>query len=187
PTVLPRPRRLAVIRSTRVLLPAPGGPVTPITYARPVLPKIERTSAAASSLLFSISEMARAMARTSPAMTPSASVMKRQPPRPHRLLGISFSLRALRARWWCSGSSREQLPRDHKPLDLARALADRRQLDVAKIFFGRVVFHEAVSAENLDTVVGGPYGDLACVQLGHGRFERRALGPVFQVRRAVGQ
>ena len=65
---------LATSRSTSVLLPAPGGPVTPTRYARPVLPKIARTRSAAARLSSSTSEIARAIARGSPAITRSARV-----------------------------------------------------------------------------------------------------------------
>ena len=42
-----------------------------------------------------------------------------------------------------------QLPRDDEPLNLARAFADRRELDVAEVFLRRIVLHEAVAAVNL--------------------------------------
>ena len=64
----------ATSRSTSVLFPAPGGPVTPITYARPVRLKIARTRSAPDGSSSSIREMARAIARGSPASTRSASV-----------------------------------------------------------------------------------------------------------------
>ena len=65
-------RSSATMRSTRVLLPAPGGPVTPTKYARPVLGNSARIRSAASRLSSSTSEIARAIARGSPAITRSA-------------------------------------------------------------------------------------------------------------------
>src|ERR1700724_2765282 len=44
PTVSPRCRQRRARRSTRVLLPAPGGPVTPTTRARPVRGKMRPIS-----------------------------------------------------------------------------------------------------------------------------------------------
>ena len=61
-----------VSRSTSVLFPAPGGPVTPTRYARPVRLKIARMRSAAAGPSSSIREMARAIARGSPASTRSA-------------------------------------------------------------------------------------------------------------------
>ena len=49
----------------------------------------------------------------------------------------------------------EQLARDDEPLDLARALADGEELDVAEVLLGRIVLDEAVAAVDLDAVVGG--------------------------------
>ena len=75
PTVDERSRMCATSRSTSVLLPAPGGPVTPTRYARPVRGKIARTKSALAGSSSSIREMARAIARGSPASTRSASVI----------------------------------------------------------------------------------------------------------------
>ena len=49
----------------------------------------------------------------------------------------------------------QQLPGDHQPLDLARALADRGELHVPEELLRRVVLHEPVAAVDLDAVVGG--------------------------------
>src|SRR5688572_33435113 len=106
---------------------------------------------AASACSSSTSEMARAIARGSPARTRSAND-------------------------WSGG---KELSGDDEPLDLARAFADSRELDVAEILFGRVVLDKPVSAMNLDAVFRRAHGDLAGIQLGHGSFERRALPLVF--------
>src|SRR5436190_17007951 len=106
-------------------------------------------------------EMARAIARGSPAITRSASVAvtggrsrrETQSPMPAGLR-----------------SSRQQLPGDDEPLDLARALADGGELHVAEVFLRRVVLHEAVAAVDLDAVVGHLDGDLARIQFGHRRL-----------------
>ena len=77
-------------------------------------------------------------------------------------------------------SSRQQLPRDHEPLNLAGAFADGGELDVAEEFLGRIVLHEPVAAVDLHAVVGGLDGNLAGVELGHRRFERRATPRVLR-------
>src|SRR5262249_52224134 len=115
-----RPVRNAVTsRSTSVLFPAPGGPVTPTRYALPVRPKCRRRTSVLAAFSPSRGEMGGGMARGSPASTRSDR----------------DALRESRAR--------EELPRDHEPLDLARALADGQEFDVAEIFLGRIVLHEA--------------------------------------------
>ena len=81
----------------------------------------------------------------------------------------------------------QQLPRDDEPLNLARAFADRRQLDVAEVLLGRVVLHEPVAAVNLHAVVGRLDRDLARIELRHRRFERRPPAAILQIRRAIGQ
>src|SRR6187401_1493672 len=108
------------------------------------------TSVAACGSSFSISEIARAIARGSPASRRSAS-------------GVATS-------------APQQLARDDQPLYLARALADRAELDVAEILFRRVVLHEAVAAVNLHALLGGANRNLARVELGDRRFGRRSRG-----------
>ena len=71
PTERPDCRISAMSRSTSVLFPAPGGPVTPMRYARPVRGKIRRISSAAAGASSSMSEIARATARASPWSTRS--------------------------------------------------------------------------------------------------------------------
>src|SRR5215467_562859 len=66
-------RSSVVKRSTSVLLPAPGGPVTPTRQARPVCAKSARTRSAPAAPSSSTSEMPRAMARASPATIRSAN------------------------------------------------------------------------------------------------------------------
>src|SRR4051812_35031837 len=44
----------------------------------------------------------------------------------------------------------EQRPRDHEPLDLARALVDLGHLRVAVVALGRELLRVAVAAEDLD-------------------------------------
>src|SRR5688572_30088846 len=94
----------------------------------------------------SISEIARAMARGSRASSRSESVAS------------------------ISGLLPQELTRDDQALDFAGALADGAQLDVTEEFLGRVVFDESVPAVNLHRLFGGPDGNLARVQLGHGRL-----------------
>src|SRR4051794_25818942 len=109
PTVRPEALSSDVIRSTSVLFPAPGGPVTPTRYARPVRAKICWISDAPSAPSSSTREIALATARTSPASTRSDRVA---------VTG--------------SRSLAEELARNDEPLDLARALADGQELDVAE-------------------------------------------------------
>src|SRR5256885_1319823 len=134
-------RSVGTSRSTSVLLPAPGGPVTPTRYARPVRAKMARTRSTLAGSSSSISEMARAIARGSPDRTRSARV--------------PVTRRGQFLRWmsW-TRSSRQELAGDDEPLNLARALADGGQLDVAEILLGRIVLHEAVAAMDLHAVVG---------------------------------
>src|SRR3954447_16406699 len=68
-----RARALFTSVPISVDLPTPGGPVKPMTAARPVDGNTSRTSAQPSGSSFSTSEMARASARFSPASRRSAS------------------------------------------------------------------------------------------------------------------
>src|SRR6476619_7274897 len=95
----------------------------------------------------STSEIARATARTSPASTRSDRVA---------VTG--------------SRSLVEQLARNDDPLDLARALADGQELDVAKELFRGIVLDEAVATMDLDAVVGRLHRDLAGEEFRHRRF-----------------
>ena len=62
----------AAKRSTRVLFPVPGAPVTPVRYACPVCGNSSRSNSSASGAWFSIAVIARDTARTSPVRTCSA-------------------------------------------------------------------------------------------------------------------
>ena len=102
PTVSPRRRSSSESRSTSVLLPAPGGPVTPTRYARPVAGNSSPTSAAAPGAPSSMSEMARAMARASPARTraPSGEAAGMMDgPAMARYADAASSWRAMTSRW----------------------------------------------------------------------------------------
>ena len=66
PTLAPSARSLAVSLSTSVDLPAPGGPVTPSTCARPRRGWIERMISARPGMRFSTRVMRRAKASRSP-------------------------------------------------------------------------------------------------------------------------
>src|SRR6185503_1815428 len=149
PTVLPLLRSSAVSRSTRVLLPAPGGPVTPMRYARPVFAKRLPTSSAAPGDSSSIREIARAIARGSRSRIRAAS-------------GSALTL-----------LPPKQLPADDQPLDFAGALANRAELHVAEVLLRWVVLHEAVAAMDLNALFGDTDGNLARIELGNRRLERR--------------
>src|SRR5207237_235769 len=66
PTFLSRPRRLRTRRLMRELLPTPGGPVNPTTWARPVCGWIRATASVASGSSSSIRAMSFPAARLSP-------------------------------------------------------------------------------------------------------------------------
>src|SRR4029453_14727736 len=116
---------------------------------------MSRTRAAADGDSSSMIDMARDMAPRAPASTRSASE------------GDAVT----------SGS--QQLTRDHQTLHFARALTNGDELDVAKVLFARVVFDEAVSAVNLDAVLGRAYRSFARVELGHRRRERDRASLIF--------
>src|SRR5947208_2594117 len=66
PTFFSRPRRVRTRRLMRELLPTPGGPVNPTTWARPVCGWIRATASVASGSSSSIREMSFPAARLSP-------------------------------------------------------------------------------------------------------------------------
>src|SRR5688572_10734472 len=84
-------------------------------------------------------------------------------------------------------STGKELAGDDQPLDLAGALADRGELHVAEVLLRGVVLDEPVAAMNLDAVLGRANGNLARVQLGYRRFQRRAAALVLHRRGPVGQ
>src|SRR5215510_1045975 len=89
-----------------------------------------------SELSSSIREIARAMARGSPASTLST----------RGDIGSQADM---------DGSlSLQQLSGDDEPLNLACALTNRGQLHVAKVLLGRIAFPPPVAAVNLDAVIG---------------------------------
>src|SRR5512134_3372321 len=106
---------------------------------------------AASGVSSSTSEIARAMARGSRASRRSASE------------GCATELAS------------DELAADHQALDLARAFADRAQLDVAEELLRRVILHESVSPMDLHALFGRTHGNLTGIELGNRRLERRAL------------
>src|SRR5207247_562307 len=123
---------------------------------------------------FSISEIARAIARGSPAITRWA---RGRPGITYFLAGRFFRARgAPPPRVWAQGcprslmprtrragalacwhgrrrSLRQELPGDDETLDLARPLADGGELHVAEIFLGWIIFNKAVATVHLHAVV----------------------------------
>src|SRR5256885_11253473 len=95
-------------------------------------------SAAPAGASFSMSVMARAMARGSPESSRSDRV------------GSGMNDGNLPA---------QQLPRNHETLNFARPFANRAQFDVAEEFLGRIVFDEPVPAVNLHALLGRAHGD----------------------------
>src|SRR6266542_565897 len=66
PTFLSFPRNVRTRRLIRELLPAPGGPVNPTTWARPVCGKVRATASTASASSSSMRDMIFPAARLSP-------------------------------------------------------------------------------------------------------------------------
>src|SRR5687767_1785472 len=108
----------------------------------------------------SISEIARAIARGSAASTRSASASG------GAATGVAVA--------------RHEMAGNDQALNLARPLANRRELHVAEELLGRVVLHEAVAAVNLHAVLGRAHGDLARIELGHRGFDRGARPAVLE-------
>ena len=80
----------------------------------------------------------------------------------------------------------EELARDHQPLNFAGAFADGAELDVAIIFFRRIIFDEAIAAENLHGFVRDAHSDFAGEEFRHARFARETSDlPVGHPRGAV--
>src|SRR5579883_2670073 len=69
----------------------------------------------------------------------------------------------------------QQLTRDHKALNLARAFANGAELDVAIELFDRVVLDEAVAAVNLQRLVGHTHRNFRRKQFRHGGFARHSF------------
>src|SRR5438132_6153388 len=83
PTARSSARHRSTIPSARVLLPLPGGPVSPTTWAWPARPRTALRSSGSASARSSTMLMARARARTSPSSSRSArSIFLLSPPGP---------------------------------------------------------------------------------------------------------
>src|SRR5690606_8214603 len=132
PTVRPSCRYAAMSRSTMVLLPAPGGPVMPITRPCAACGVTSVASSAPTAVASAAADSARAIARGSRARTPAKIA---------RAVSVA-----------------KELPCDDEPLNLARPLANRAELDVAVELLGRIVLHESVAAVNLHALFGGAHG-----------------------------
>src|SRR5690606_17484178 len=76
---------------------------------------------------------------------------------------------------------------DHDALDLARALVDPRDADVAEVALDGEVLGVAVAAVDLHRAIAHPPGGLAGEELGHRRLRREALAPLLHLRRAEGE
>lgn len=136
-----------------MLFPVPGAPVTPTQYACPVCGKSSRSKLSVWRERFSISVIAREIARTSPARTCSA----------HRsIAGVVGGVAGGTDADGIAGALTfsQKLPRDHQALNLAGTLADGAELYVAIIFFRGIILHEAVTAEDLHGFAGDAHGHL---------------------------
>src|SRR5436190_3555807 len=166
PIVFPLLRYSRASWSTSVLLPDPGAPVSPIICALPLCGKRALSSFVASGALSSIAEIARAIARTSPAWMRCTKVfITGDAARSASKVVSAFAIRD------CSHRSGElhlqQLARDYQPLDLARSLADRAQLHIAIILLCRIIFDKPISAVNLHTFIRAAHRHFAGIELGH--------------------
>src|SRR5229473_2707493 len=157
--------------STRVLLPAPGAPVSPITRARPLCGNRALSRVLASGAPFSIVVMARASPRASPPRIDSTHGPTHD--------GTEFAR--------CQSLVLQYLPCNDQPLDLAGALADGAEFHVAIELFRRIIFDKAVPAVNLHALVGALHRDFAGIELSHGRFQRGLHARVFHAGGAHGE
>ena len=139
----------------------------PMIRARPVRGKRRRRISGTAPESRSTSEIARPIERAVPARTPRASSSD-----------AGGRTRGLMRR-------REQLLGDDELLDLARALADRAELDVAVELLDREVLREPVAAVDLDRAVGRAHRDLGGVELGLRRELRDGLPRVLGRRRPL--
>src|SRR5687768_12150748 len=158
PTVDPRRLYSCATFSARVDFPAPGGPVSPSTRARPVRGnrggRRQGTAAPGPS-----AETGGGGARARPLPTrrprlPDRSggcrprrPLRRAPPSPEPGTGSCLF--------------RQQAPRDHEFLDFARSFADRAELHVAIELLDREVLDEPVAAVDLHGPIRRADGDLA--------------------------
>src|SRR2546421_707910 len=136
-TVLDSRRNAAARRSTRVLFPAPGGPVTPRISARWLVS--ERRSSRSRrepGSPFSMAVAARESARISPA-------------------AIFFAQSCINR-----GLVFQKLTGDNQALNFAGSLTDGAQLDVAIEFLHRIILDESVSAVDLHRFVSDSHGGL---------------------------
>src|SRR6185312_15027415 len=78
----------------------------------------------------------------------------------------------------------QQAARDDEALDLARALVDARDADVARVALDRILARVAVAAVHLDGGVAGAPRRLRRVQLRHRRLARERLAVLLEPRRA---
>src|SRR5512139_593138 len=162
PTVFPRFRRREVIRLTRVDFPAPGAPVIPTMWARPVCRYRDFRTRTASGISSSRSRISRAAARTFPAR-------------------ISF------AAWVIRSVSPDQVPGDDDALHLGGALADLAQLRVPHVPLRGIIAGVPVPAEYLDGLDRSPHGRLGGEQFRHRGLPGVRLPRVLQRRGAPGQ
>src|SRR4051795_4017664 len=82
------------------------------------------------------------------------------------------------------GDFTQQRPRDHEPLDLARALVDLGHLRVAVVALGRELLRVAVAAEDLDRLARPLARDPAREQLRLRTLDRVRMARLLQARRA---
>src|ERR1035437_5808297 len=172
--VLPCLRNSNASASTRVLLPAPGGPVMPTMRAWPVAGASSRRVSRAWGSRFSTPVARRDNARVSPSRIFRASWVISLPSVQTGQEACPTWARIRRDRTL----GLEELPCDHQALDLAGAFADGAEFDVAVELFDGVVLDEAVAAVDLHGLAGDADGGLGSEELGHGGFAGDAQAAV---------
>src|SRR5436309_1484823 len=140
PTVLFFLRNSAARRSTSVLLPEPGLPVTPIICDLPVRGNNCRRISRLSADRFSTRVMTRERARVSPF---NRSCRSRS-----TLLSQYFSC-------------------DDEPLNLAGAFTNRAEFNVPLVFFGRIFLNVAVAAVNLHALIRNTNRNFSGIKFSH--------------------
>src|SRR5579859_6344581 len=144
-----------------------------MTKARPVLGKSFFSNSLPAGSPLSTAEIARAMARRSPAKIFSA----------HSCCRSTMVIEAPKG----ALQSSQQFPGDNHPLDFAGTLANGKQLNVSVILLHRIILDKAVASVDLHRLVGNSHRQFGSKKLGHGRLASHADAAVGQGRSPVSQ
>src|SRR5262249_42965584 len=163
PTVFCCARKRRASSLTSVLLPAPGGPVTPMRHARPTRGYTAASAAAKRGSPFSAHEIMRDSALRSPRVSRSA-------------MSAAVDTAFL---------SRQQRARDDQALDVGRALVDLGDARVAEQALDDEVVGVARAAVDLQALVGAVVRRARREELRLRRLLRARLAAVAQPGRAA--